>query len=42
VFVPLRGLPAAWTVLAGRRGDRHAGLREFLRVAQAELRRASA
>ncbi len=39
IFVPLRGLPPARTVLAWRRGDRHPGLRAFLRVAQAELRR---
>jgi hypothetical protein len=39
VFVPLRGLPASRVVLAWRRGDHHPGLRAFLRVAQAELRR---
>jgi DNA-binding transcriptional LysR family regulator len=39
VFLPLRGLPASRAVLVWPRGDRHPGLRAFLRVVQAELRR---
>lgn len=38
VFVPIRDLPMSRTVLAWRRRDRHPGLREFLRIAQAELK----
>jgi DNA-binding transcriptional LysR family regulator len=37
IFVPIRDLPLARTVLAWRRRDRHPALREFLRIAQAEL-----
>jgi DNA-binding transcriptional LysR family regulator len=39
VFVPIRDLPLDRFVLAWRRRDRHSGLREFLRIAQAELKR---
>jgi hypothetical protein len=42
VFVPIRDLPLSRTVLAWRRRDRHPGLREFLRIAQAELRSTAA
>jgi DNA-binding transcriptional LysR family regulator len=42
VFVPIRDLPLDKMVLAWRRRDRHPGLREFLRIAQAELRSTAA
>jgi DNA-binding transcriptional LysR family regulator len=36
-FVPIRDMPPSRTALAWRRRDRHPGLREFLRAAQAQV-----